>query len=45
MLLRFLGRPRQRADVYPWRPMDNRERRAAWAVKYYLLYKPYGHEL
>lgn len=32
-------------DSYPFRPMDNMERRAAWAKKYYMLYKPFQHPL
>jgi len=28
--------PYQHPDCYPMRAMDNRERRAAWAVKHYL---------
>ncbi len=33
----------QRLLNWPWRPMDNREKRARWALKYYMLYQPYGH--
>ena len=42
-LTRFIARPWMSADRYPWRPMDNRERRARWAVLYYLLHQPYEH--
>ena len=28
--------PRQHRDCYPSRPMDNREKRASWAMKHYL---------
>jgi hypothetical protein len=27
----------------PWRRLTNEERRAAWAAKYYIRYKPYTH--
>jgi|GEM_PF-4663537 len=29
----------------PWRPLTNQERRAAWAAKYYLRYKPFQHPM
>lgn len=35
----FIATPRGRRDQYPWRPMDNRERRAAWAVRWYCKFK------
>ena len=33
----------QKMDSYPFRPMDNKERRAAWASVYYLNYTPFQH--
>ena len=39
----LIARPNQRTDTYPWRPMDNREKRAAWALRYYLQFKPFEH--
>jgi len=49
MLTRFLGRPDMRryhteAQEYPWRPMDNREKLARWAAKYYPQYTPGDHQ-
>jgi hypothetical protein len=35
---RFIGRPRMPWTQYPWRPMDNRERLARWAMLYYAQY-------
>lgn len=32
-------------DSHPFRPMSNMERRAAWAAKYYMLYKPFQHPI
>jgi len=29
----------------PWRQLDNRERRAQWAQKYYMQYEPLGHPM
>ena len=43
MTNRLLGRPRQYENTFPWRPMDNREKRAAWAVRYYQKFKPFEH--
>ena len=43
MIARFIARPRHDPNSYPWRPMDNREKRSSWSQRYYLLYKPYGH--
>ena len=39
----YIATKRQNDNTYPWRPMDNRERRAAWAAQYYLLYQSYTH--
>ena len=33
----------QELSVPPWKPPTNQERRAAWAAKYYLLFKPHMH--
>jgi hypothetical protein len=35
---RFIGRPWMRWNQYPWRPQDNREKLAAWSVKWYAQY-------
>jgi len=43
MKIKFLATPKTRGDCYPWRPMDNKEKRAIWALKYYLRHAPYGH--
>jgi len=37
------GLKKAKKTEYPWRPMDNRERRAHWASAYYLLYEPGNH--
>jgi len=42
-MARFIGRPWMKSNQYPWRPMDNRERRARWSVLYYLQFKPFEH--
>ena len=39
-MVKFIATPKQRRDPYPWRPMDNRERRAAWALLYYQQWRP-----
>ena len=44
MTYHWLGRPHDPMTQYPWRPLDNRERRAAWALKYYQQHKPHQHE-
>lgn len=31
---RYIGRPWMPWSAYPWRQMDNRERRARWEVAY-----------
>jgi len=41
----ILGKPNQNPDTFPWRPMDNREKRAAWAARYYLRFKPFEHPI
>ena len=43
MRVPLIGWPRQDKNTYPWRPMDNREKRAAWALRYYLQFKPFEH--
>jgi hypothetical protein len=37
---RFIGRPFMPWTAYPWRPMDNREKLAAWSVKWYAQFDP-----
>ena len=41
---RILARPYHHNNEFPWRPMDNHEKRAAWAVRYYMDYTPHGHK-
>jgi len=47
MISRIIARPNQyrysQPQDFPWRPMDNREKRAAWAVRYYQKFKPFEH--
>jgi len=43
MLTSFLGRPHQERTEFPWRPRDNRLKRAIWAAQYYAKYNPCGH--
>lgn len=38
---RFIGRPWMlKEGMYPWRPLGNREKLAAWSVRYYAQYDP-----